>query len=78
MLVHDVINVLYYEHWTDKQNFFDVQSLNDLLNFSIDLTDGNNKSIEISSREEKIVLYFEIKQFLKWTESWGRQNSHNS
>ena len=41
------------------------QSLNDLLNFSVDLTDDNNKSIKISSREEKIVLYFEIKQFLK-------------
>ena len=22
ILVHDVINLLYYEHWTDKQNYF--------------------------------------------------------
>ena len=22
ILVHDVINLLYYEHWTDKQNIF--------------------------------------------------------
>ena len=24
MLVQDVINLLYYEHWTDKQKCFDV------------------------------------------------------
>ena len=27
ILVHDVINLLYYEHWTDKQKYFYVSQV---------------------------------------------------
>ena len=41
-------------------------SLNNLLNFSINLIDGNNKTIEFNTGETKIsILNFKIEVFLK-------------
>ena len=45
---------------------FKTQSLNDLLNFSISLTDSDNKLIKFSSGEQKTsILNFKIEVFLK-------------
>ena len=45
---------------------FFTSTLNDLLNFSINLTDDINKQIEFASNEKKIsILNFEIDVFLK-------------
>ena len=41
-------------------------SLNNLLNFSINLIDGNNKTIEFNTGETKIsILNFKTEVFLK-------------
>ena len=45
---------------------FVTSSLNDLLNFSINLIDDNNKTIEFNTGETKIsILNFKIEVFLK-------------
>ena len=45
---------------------FKTQSLNDLLNVSINLTGDDNKSIKFSSGEQKIsILNFKVEVFLK-------------
>ena len=45
---------------------FKTQSLNDLLNFNINLIDDDNKSIKFSSGKQKIhLLNFKIEVFLK-------------
>ena len=49
---------------------FKTQSLNDLLSFSINSVDDDNKSIKFGSGEQKIsILNFKIEVFLKLTES---------
>ena len=49
---------------------FKTLSLNDMLGFSINLIDDDNKPIEFNSRETKInILNFKIEVFLKLTES---------
>ena len=47
-LVHDVINLLYYEHWTDKQKYFYVASL---------LAHKLWLNFEFESENEKIVYW---------------------
>ena len=45
---------------------FETLSLNDLLNFSINLIDDDNKLIKFNSGEQKIsILTFKIEVFLK-------------
>ena len=44
---------------------FKTLSLNDLLNFSIDLINDGNKSIKFNSREQKVRGLKQIKVFLK-------------
>ena len=45
---------------------FETLSLNDFLNFSINLIDDDNKSIKFNSAEQKIsILNFKIEVFLK-------------
>ena len=49
---------------------FETLSLNDMLGFSINLIDDDNKPIEFNSGETKIsILNFKIEVFLKWTEN---------
>ena len=49
---------------------FVTSTLNDLLNFSINFIDDNNKTIEFNTGETKIsILNFKIEVFLKWTEN---------
>ena len=49
---------------------FTTTTLNDLLNFSINLVDDHNKQITFADNEKKIIiLNFKIDVFLKWTES---------
>ena len=49
---------------------FMTSSLNDLLNFNINLIDGHNQQINFESDEQKIsILYFKIDVFKKWIES---------
>ena len=49
---------------------FMTSSLNDLLNFNIDLIDGHNQQINFESEEQKInILDFKIDVFKKWIES---------
>ena len=49
---------------------FTTLSLNDLLDFSINLIDDSNNPIEFNSREKKIsILNFKIEVFLKCTEN---------
>ena len=50
-------------------------ALNDLLNFNINLIDGNNKEIEFASNEKKVsILDFKIDAFLKWTKDLDHWN----
>ena len=45
-------------------------TLNDLLDFSINLIDDKNKEIEFGSNEKKIsILNFKTDVFLRWIES---------
>ena len=45
-------------------------TLNDLLDFSINLIDDNNKEIEFASNEKKIsILNFKTDMLLRWIES---------
>ena len=45
---------------------FEASSLNDLLDFSIKLIDGNGKAIEFNTGEKKIsILNYKIEVFLK-------------
>ena len=56
---------------------FKTLSLNDLLSFSINLTDDDNKSIKFN-REQKIsISNFKIEVFSKWTENKGWANTLN-
>ena len=49
---------------------FKTLSLNDMLGFSINLIDDDNKPKGLNSGETKIsILNFKIEVFLKWTES---------
>ena len=49
ILVHDLINVLYYEYWTDKQKYFYIQIMGSLL-------------INGGSDYETIILYKDFKE----------------
>ena len=48
---------------------FTTSTLNDLLNFSINLIDDNNKQITFEDNEKKRVLNFKFDVFSKQTES---------
>ena len=48
---------------------FTTKTLNDLLSFSINLLDDNNKQITFADNEKKIsILNFKIDVFLRWIE----------